>query len=68
MPFLKGREKERLGEKDIGERSGDRWIDRQTDPSNKWTDGQTDRQTSGRYVIIDPNMDYTLQCSIIHFK
>ena len=47
MPFLKGREKERLGEKDIGERSGDRWIDRQTDPSNKWTEGQTDRQTSG---------------------
>ena len=31
-------------------------------PSDEWTDGQTDRQISWRDVIIDTNMDYTLQC------
>ena len=36
-----GCEKERLGEKNNGER--DRWTDRYTDPSDKWTDGQTER-------------------------
>ena len=39
-----------------------RWMDRHTNPSDEWTDGQTDRQISWRDVIIDTNMDYTLQC------
>ena len=56
-------EKERLGEKDRGERK--RWMDRHTEPSGEWTDGQTDRLISGRYVIINTNMDYTLQCCFL---
>ena len=59
-----GREKEKLGEKDSGER--DRQMDRYTDPSDQWTDEQTNRQISGRYVI-DINMDYTLQCCNLLF-
>ena len=43
-----GREKERLGEKDSGERG--KWVGSDTDPSDEWTDGQTDRQISERYV------------------
>ena len=48
-----GREKEKLGEKDSSER--DRQMDRHTDQSDEWTDGQTNRQISGRYVI-DKNL------------
>ena len=35
------------GEKDSGERSRYRWMERHTDPSDKWTDGQSDRQING---------------------
>ena len=35
------REKEKLGQKDSGE--GDRQMDRHTDPSDEWTNKQTDR-------------------------
>ena len=42
-------------------------MDRHTDPSDEWMDGQTNRQIlSGRYVI-DINMDYTLQCCNLLF-
>ena len=44
-----GREKEKLEEKDSGER--DRYMDRHTDSSDEWTDEQTNRQISGKYVI-----------------
>ena len=43
-----------------------RQMDRHTDPSDEWTDGQTNRQIIGRYVI-DINMDYTLQCCNLLF-
>ena len=44
-----------------------RQMDRHTGPSDEWTDGQTNRQISGRYVI-DINMDYTLQsCNLLFF-
>ena len=55
--ILWGREKEKLEEKDSGER--DRYMDRYTDPSDQWTDEQTNRKISGRYLI-DKNMEYTL--------
>ena len=41
-------------------------MDRHTDPSDEWTDEQTNRKISGRYVI-DINMDYTLQCCNLLF-
>ena len=41
-------------------------MDRYTDPSDQWTDEQTNRQISGRDVI-DINMDYTMQCWNLFF-
>ena len=41
-------------------------MNRHTDPSDEWTEEQTNRKKSGRYVI-DLNMDYTLQCGNLLF-